>query len=153
VTRTLVIGIGSPFEGDRIGWDVLDAMAMDRGLADELGGDVEYLKLDRPGSRLLEYLEGADSAILIDALQGESMETYTRLSLDQLQEEERLYSSHGFGVAETLRLGQAMSSLPPEVIIYGVAVQAEPDEIADAIREEIIDRCSGVRGEVMSSIK
>lgn len=141
MSRVVVIGIGSPMENDRIAWEVIDALVQDELLQPNISAGLTILKSDRPGSRLLEYMEGSDSAILIDALQGEYADAHLRLTPSQLQEEALLLSSHGFGVAETLQLGQKLSSLPQDVIIYGVAAWAEPGEIASAVRQEVMTRC------------
>jgi len=139
VSRIVVIGVGSPMEGDRIAWDVIDLLTSDKRLHRHNPADLTVVKADRPGSRLLEYMQGAEQVILLDALQGEQAKAYRSLTPRQLQEEGILLSSHGFGVAEALQLAQVLSSLPPDLIIYGIARWAEPQEIAAMV-------CGSIKG-------
>ena len=120
MTPTLVIGVGSPFERDRIGWDVIDALSADESLVEALGEGVEFLKLDRPGSRLVEVMSGAERVVLIDAVQGSVDGAVLRLKPEDLLENNCLVSSHGFGVAEALGLASAMRVLPENVEIFGI---------------------------------
>lgn len=56
-----VIGIGSPFGDDRVGWYVVELL---RG---RVSDTIELLALDRPGAALINWMHGVDWFILIDA--------------------------------------------------------------------------------------
>ena len=58
-----IIGIGSPFGDDAVGLEVA------RILAEAPPPDCEVIAADRPGATLLELLDGAEAAILVDAVQ------------------------------------------------------------------------------------
>jgi hydrogenase maturation protease len=110
-----VIGVGSPFGADRLGWLAVDHLA-------KVGpADCEWFKLDRPGSRLLDYLKRPDRVVIIDAVVwGEQPGGIRRLSLSDLQRFQGLSSSHGFGLAETLALGAELDRLPQALQLFGI---------------------------------
>lgn len=136
--RGVVLGVGSPFGGDRVGWRVVDR------LADEGEDRARLEALDRPGPALVTATEGADFAVIVDAVQAASAPgTCHRLTdLDNLPTGSP-FSSHGLGLAEALALGERLGALPPWVVI-GVAVDAtnSPDtevvaRVTEAVRSEI----------------
>lgn len=119
--RLALIGVGSPFSDDTLGWQLLDALS-DRGM-DMPGWEVTYQKADRPGAGLLSYLEGLDAAVILDAMQA-NREAGTLLLLDvrDLEQAESKLSGHALGVAETLSLGEKLDMLPPRLYIVGIAM-------------------------------
>lgn len=115
----MVIGIGSPYGDDQVGWRVAECV---RQLPQAAG--IEVLMRDRPGNRLLEDLEGCASAILVDAIHSDAPAgTLHCLTIDSLTEVSSITSSHGFGLAETLSLGKALGLLPSWLLIYGVEIE------------------------------
>jgi hydrogenase maturation protease len=112
---TRVIGVGSPFGADRLGWLAIDHLA---GMS--LPG-CELIKLDRPGSCLLAHLRGLRKAVVIDAV---ALDTspggVSLLSFADLQRMLAPPSSHGFGLAETLALGAELGELPPALHLIGI---------------------------------
>lgn len=121
--KTAIIGIGSPFGEDRAGWDAVDNFIKKDWSHQEQSPDV--IKLDRPGVSLLDAMQAYDHVILIDAIISEKHTPGTVLKLepDELQTTQSLQSSHGFGVAEALALGESLGSLPKELEIRGVVVE------------------------------
>ncbi len=116
-----ILGIGSPFAGDDLGW--LLAKALERaGLPRYFPAGMVHITLcDRPGSLLLPAMRGACLAILLDAMRsGAPPGTLRRMDMLELDDSAGLLSSHGFGVAEALALGRALEELPPRVLIYGI---------------------------------
>jgi hydrogenase maturation protease len=138
VSRTLVIGIGSPFEGDRIGWDVIDLMSSDIDLMNALGEGAELLKLDRPGSGLIERINGAARVILIDALQLSVEGDLLSLKAEELVGNNCLVSSHGFGVAEALGLASAMQVMPEQLEIFGLSPGVEAGVALEKIKFKLL---------------
>jgi hydrogenase maturation protease len=129
MTRCLVIGIGSPFGGDQIGWEVVDALS-GRKL---LGEGTEYLKLDRPGSQLFNVLNTTERVVLIDAMKASTNADMLSLTPDELLVNDCLVSSHGFGVAEALALARAIHGLPSRLDIIGVSLQANIESVLDKV--------------------
>ena len=136
MSAPVVVGVGSPFGGDRAGWAVVARLG-------ELDG-VRVQALDRPGPALVGALEGAAAAVIVDAVRsGAEPGTLHRLTpIDQLPAAGAT-SSHGLGLAEALALGERLGQLPPWVVI---GVEAEPqalpetaalDRAAAAVRREL----------------
>jgi len=77
-----------------------------------------------PGVGLLDLLEGADAAVLVDAVQsGAKPGTLHKFSESDLAAFlDGADSAHGWGVAETLALGRQLDleRLPPEIVIIGI---------------------------------
>ena len=68
MTQVRIIGIGSPFGDDRIGWDAIKALETS-GILDRFpAGAVAARCCDRPGGGLLMLFEGVELAIVIDAM-------------------------------------------------------------------------------------
>ncbi len=121
-----VIGIGQSLRGDD-----------EAGLAAVRLWDETYRKPARhsnlrvelaesPGVGLLDLLEGADAAVLVDAVQsGAKPGTLHKLSESDLAAFlDGAGSAHGWGVAETLALGRqlGLEALPLKIVIIGIEV-------------------------------
>ncbi|MEW8627823.1 MAG: hydrogenase maturation protease [Candidatus Thiodiazotropha sp.] len=110
-----IIGVGSPFGADRAGWlaiDYLQSCQLE---------DCELIKLDRPGSGLLSYLQDADQVVVIDALSSTGRAgDVVRVSRDELAQCQGLTSCHGFGVAEALALADQLGELPQQISLLGI---------------------------------
>lgn len=115
----LIIGIGSPFGDDRVGWEVIEQLQRMT-----LPSGVQLLSLDRPGVELIERMQGHARVILIDAVHSEDHPPGTCLELTSgpLRRHDNA-STHGFGLAETLRLGQSLNALPPRLQLYGICIR------------------------------
>lgn len=113
-----IIGLGSPWGDDRVGWCVADA------LSERLGpAQARVLKLDRPGSALLDRIAGRHRVILVDAaVTGAAPGSLHVVPLAELAAGSTAASSHGFGLADALNLGRNLGMLPPEMDIYIVSI-------------------------------
>jgi len=120
-TPLRVIGVGSPFGADRIGWELVTALREEGQL------EAEFVESDRPGAGLLAAMLGAEWVVLVDAMRaGLPVGTVCPLEPEQVEGESGLLSSHGFGVAHALDLGQALGMLPPRVTVIGVEIGPPP---------------------------
>ncbi len=116
-----VIGIGSPFGGDQLGWKVIKRLQKKYSENIAKQKHLVFLSLDRPGPALLEHFKGAGRVILIDALTGsEQPGQVQRLTLEDIERfKPAAISSHGFGIGETLKLAKALGQRQ-EIIIIGM---------------------------------
>lgn len=125
-----VLGIGSPFALDCIGWDLLAALQRSQKLLPYLDNQLLLESLDRPGAHLLRYFEGAEYVLLLDAVidpglvPGEAR----RYSIEKIRDAKLLPSSHGFGVQQALSLAQALGQLPKQIEVLGVSIATVEDE-------------------------
>jgi len=118
---TRILGIGSPFGDDRVGWlaaEMVRVSAWYRSLA----AAVQVESLDRPGPGLLAAMQGASHVVLVDAMRsGEPPGTIRRVDLDRVGvSSDKLVSVHGFDLADTLALGNALGLLPSRLTLFAV---------------------------------
>ena len=141
-----VIGIGSPFGNDQLGWWVVDqlknTMTCHVHGAKELEQKVCFIHSDRPGIRLLELLKDTDVAILVDAIDNKEYSgQILQLDRQQLIGTNHVMSSHAFGVSEALALAHALDDLPREIVLFGIAVDShDPLPITREIIAKLCDR-------------
>ena len=143
--RLIIIGIGQELRGDdAVGISVVRRWAAEfrRKL---VSPQIELDLLPLPGLSLLDQMAGFDTAILVDAVlggPGVTPGTLFNLSPDDLADFQRgTGSAHGWGVAESLRLGRTLKQegLPDKIIILGIGgkqveIGAEiSPEVAEAI--------------------
>jgi hydrogenase maturation protease len=119
-----VIGIGQSLRGDdEVGLAAVRTWMDTFGLPDQ-GVRVELA--ESPGMGLLDLMQGAASAVLVDAVKSGANPG----TLHLLQESDLgafhgdAGSAHGWGVAETLALGRRVTpeSLPGRVILIGIEI-------------------------------
>ncbi len=118
-----ILGVGSPFGADRIGWDVAEALARMRWFAALPPGLVSIACADRPGIRLLELLEAPGLVVLIDAMQGDDPPgTVRRFDGRTLPVAAGFTTTHDFGIKAALDLAGALGEIAPEVQVFGVEI-------------------------------
>ena len=126
----LVLGIGSPFGADRLGWDVVARLGSQLLAGRTMAGDLDLQSADRPGLALVTLMEGREQVILVDAVVSDAKPgTLHRIDTARLFGYERPISSHSLGIREALALGRTLGSLPPRVELFGLEV--EPGTPAD----------------------
>lgn len=140
-----VIGIGSPYGADRIGWLAIERLRTSEAAA-RWGPRVQWRTADRPGAGLLAQWRGAAQVILIDAMvSGAAPGTVRRFAAHELSQAQALWSSHGFGVRAALALANALGERPARLVVFGVEIEpghgsAGEDELPallDAVSAEI----------------
>ncbi|WP_404362708.1 hydrogenase maturation protease [Marinobacter sp.] len=139
-----VLGIGSPFGDDQVGWRLVADLGA---LGVATGWDCTALALDRPGTGLIHAMAGAQGVILVDALENRGKPGCIHsLSVDDLMQCDNRFSSHGFGVAEALGLAVELGLLPPHFMILGVEMSEGPlaDGISPAVAAALPALCSRV---------
>ena len=113
----VVIGIGNPFRrDDGIGPEVA-AQIQGRRLP-----GVRVVVADGEPAGLLEAWEGADLAVVVDAIQRvpAAPGSIHRLMGSQLETGCTAASSHGLGVPDAIRLGRALERLPRQLVVLAV---------------------------------
>ena len=117
---TRIIGVGSPFGDDAVGWRVIESMAS--GAAE----DVELVKLDRPGATLVHWFDDIEEVIIIDAMRtGSEIGTIRRFDVHELATLAAGTSTHSLGVSETLQLAWALGTLPTRLTVIGIEIEIE----------------------------
>lgn len=130
-----VIGIGSPFDSDQLGWQVIDVLSQDQAQK-IIPAEIDLVHSDRPGAGLLSLFEDVDCVVLIDAIVDSDLkDEVQRLVKEDLLLNPTKLSSHGFGVAEALSLGDKLGLLPDQVILYGLGTDNTHTFRSEQIRQ------------------
>lgn len=123
MTRILVLGIGSPFGADTIGWQVIDHLERSAVSDDYLRNHVDLRREDRPGLYLLELISGYRQVILVDAVvSGAAAGTIHHLQMQDMLRERAVLSTHLAGVADALSLGAVIDMLPEKLELFGLEI-------------------------------
>ncbi|QBR84804.1 hydrogenase maturation protease [Legionella israelensis] len=116
-----VLGIGSPFGDDQVGWHVVNL------LKQQIGPDSGQLLItacDRPGTRILELMRSADKVFLIDAVMtGAPAGTLHYLKNEEIISFTNGLSTHGIGIIDAIEIGKALNELPKQIILYGIEIE------------------------------
>jgi len=147
--RLKVIGVGNAWRGD----DAVGLLVVRRLKA---GQPPEVLVAECRGTvtAVREAWKDAAGAIVVDAVvSGSRPGTIYRFDAHgggvpaQLS---RSPSSHGWGVAEALALGQLFQELPPYLIIYGIEGQnfGPGQEVSQEVAEAIPEAARRIRREI-----
>jgi hydrogenase maturation protease len=143
-----VVGIGSAWGADRVGWDVAERLAA------ALPPDLEVARCDSPAA-LLGLLEGAQRAVLVDAVvTGAAPGTVGRWAGREVLEPRAAWSSHGLDVAGMLALGEALGALPAELVLYGIEVDPQacaPGQDAGALETSVAEAAARIRAELAAA--
>jgi len=142
-----VLGIGSPYGDDQVGWRV--AEKLEEAFS---SSDVSIHVLDRPGPSLLHYLDGAYGAILVDALHASyAPGTIVSLTRRRLLREANQWSSHLLGVPEALALGEALDLLPENLVLLGIQsgnVDLQGNPLSPALDAALPEAVARIRAEL-----
>jgi hydrogenase maturation protease len=118
-----VLGIGSPFGDDQVGWKVADALKQQISMHANIAPFVIIENHDRPGGRLIELMSEASTVFIIDAIKSNSeIGTIHRFKNNDIFELENRLSTHNMGVSQALQLGKALNALPNNIILYGIEI-------------------------------
>lgn len=150
--RIKVIGIGSPFGQDQLGWQVVKQLQKTLIEPSNTQKQLSFIQSDRPGLRLLDLIKDTDLAILVDAIdKKECAGQIFKLERTELLYSDQPLSSHALGVSETLALGKALGDLPKELVLFGMCVDSH---MQDPVRKEQLEQlCSQIRSYVIHSSK
>ncbi len=118
-----VLGIGSPFGDDQLGWEVLRLLQQRTRLSHYIPQQLCLTCCDRPGMHLLELMRHAKNVFLIDAVKtGSSIGTLHSFENEEIEEIRGALSTHAIGVADVIKMGSILHNLPQQVILYGIEI-------------------------------
>ena len=140
--RLKVIGVGNAWRGD----DAAGLLVVRR-LQEEPLAKVEITECRGTATAVQEAWKGAAGVIVVDAVvsggRPGAIYRFNAHGAGVPAELSRSPSSHGWGVAEALALGQVFEELPPFLIIYGIEGknfgpgQEVSQEVEEAIPEAV----------------
>ncbi|MFN8382116.1 MAG: hydrogenase maturation protease [Anaerolineales bacterium] len=150
--QVAVVGVGQSLRGDdAIGLEVLRQW---QGNFPETANrpEVRVEACEMPGLALLDLLQDVDAAIFVDAIQG----TFPIGTVHLLDENELAAflsdakSAHGWGLAETLKLGSALTGVKVNVRVIGIQIEqtAIGAWLSKAVQDAIPIACEVLQKEV-----
>ncbi len=118
-----VLGIGSPFGDDQLGWEVIKLLQASQPLHHYIPHKLELSHCDRPGLYLLELMRDARCVFLIDAIKtGSKIGTIHCFKNETIEGVGSALSTHSIGMAEAMQMGRALQTLPKTVLLYGLEI-------------------------------
>lgn len=137
-----LIGIGSPFGADSLGWLMCEQLSHVSTLQPALQQGRLIIEACRQPANLLHYFDSASTAIIVDAMQGDNpYGTILTLSPDELEQAPIRLSSHGFGLNDAIHLAQTLQQLPDTTLIIGMDVNEQVTHLPDDHYCTILQQC------------
>ena len=122
LSRTAIIGIGSPNEGDELGWKVIDKLQKNERIDELKKKGLSLFKLDRPGILLGESIKDYDHVLIVDAIKPDKVnQSFIYINGNQLISTSSQLSSHETGVIESVILLESLDLIPKQLVIVGVS--------------------------------
>jgi len=116
--RRVLVGVGNAYRSDDgVGLVVAERVRL------RVPAGVEVTLCEQEASRVLDAFEGADAAVIVDAVaSGAEPGELHRFDAAATPVPARAFgsSTHAFGVGEAIELARALGKLPPAVVVIGV---------------------------------
>ncbi len=154
--KIAVIGIGQDFRGDdAAGLEVVRRWQQEYTETASLP-EIQVQATDNSGLALLDYFDGMDAAVLVDAVRSQvEPGTLHRLDPDQISSVmPDTQSSHGWGVAETLRLCRSLAPSLKKMRLRLVGVEASRVDygmgLSRSVQQALPRACRALQDEVLA---
>jgi hydrogenase maturation protease len=149
--RVQVIGIGSPYGADRLGWLVVEQLEAKHFCAAFPPGRLQLQACPSP-AQLPTLIQSGTAVLLIDALRGRPFGEIQWLSWQELEQAPLLSGSHGLGLREILPLIEVLYSRPEAITLLGIGVgdgfaeplDALPGDLYSRLEQEITEAVTGL---------
>jgi len=137
--KVAVIGIGQSLRGDDAAG--LDAIRQWQEEHPETAGrpEVRVEASELPGLALLDLLQDAEAAIIVDAVKSSAMPgTIHRINPDDLSAfTSDAQSAHGWGVTETIQLGRKLYPTLKNLPIRLIGIEAEQFSMGSGLSQKV----------------
>lgn len=137
----VVIGIGQSLRGDdAAGLEAVEAWRTANPATAERP-DLSVETLEVPGLALLERLQQAQSAIIVDAIRsGAAPGTLLQAGLEQIEVfTSAAKSAHGWGVAETLQLGRRLDPELENLDVHLLGIEGKDYSVGRGLSSEVLE--------------
>lgn len=122
LTRAAIIGIGSPNEGDKLGWQMIDQLLQNKTIISLEQKGLSLFKLDRPGIHLGESIKDYDYVFIVDTIKPDKNNpSFICIDTSQLRPASSQLSSHEPGVIESIILLKSLKIMPKQFLIVGIS--------------------------------
>jgi hydrogenase maturation protease len=131
VTPVRIIGVGSPYGLDALGWRAVEALRCGS-FAQRFPTGLVSLENCKLPVHLYSLVDGCRLAVIIDAVMSDGRQPL-KLEPAMLRNPVQCHSVHAVGVGEMLDLLEALTLRPPRVLLFGLPMP-EGEGPADAER-------------------
>jgi hydrogenase maturation protease len=147
----VVVGVGNAYRGDDGA-----GLAVAELVRARVPAGVEVVTCEQEASRVIDAIEGRETAVLVDASSsGSAPGTIHRFDASAEPVPARSFrsSTHAFGVGEAVELARALGKLPGVVVVYGVEGEefAAGESLSPAVAEAIGTVAEAVLEELCTS--
>ena len=156
MNKIKVLGIGSPFGDDQLGWKVAEALKHDLSQHRDIFPFVSIESHDRPGARLIELMKGFNAVVIIDAIKsGREIGTIRRFQKEDIGEFESRFSTHENSILQALQLASALNELPNNIQFYGIEIDNIVLEsiLSQPVEKTIKSLVSQLKMEIIQTVK
>lgn len=117
---TLIVGIGSDYGDDRLGWHVAQR------LESRVGPNV-MIRTARTPIQILAWLGGVSRVLIIDACHGDGPlgRVHCWRWPDVPCESGMFASTHDLGLVDVLKLAGELGNLPPVTVLFAATIRGE----------------------------
>jgi len=134
LSKTAIIGIGSPQKDDDFGWQMVDQLLENKKVISLKQKGLSLFKLDRPGITLAEHIKPYEHVLIIDAIKAnQTNPPFICIDASHLISTSNQISSHEVGVIESVALLESLQVLPEQLVIFGIS------DINNELIEKIIN--------------
>lgn len=159
MTRLAVIGIGQSLRGDdAVGLEAVQTWRLSHPQTAQRP-EIRVITAELPGLSVLDMLEGIEAAIIVDAVHGgaEPGRLHRARSEDLEAFATSSKSAHGWGAAETLRLGREMDPNLRRLDIRIIGIEAVEftvgSSLSPAVREALPRASTAIQQQVESLLE
>lgn len=148
-----VLGIGSPFGDDQLGWHVIEQLKQFPSLTPFIPQQLTLNDYDRPGLSLLERIKNSDTVFLVDAIKSESpIASLHRFENQAIETVNSSLSSHNIGLASVIHMGRILNLLPPHLILYGIEIgeTSSSSKLSPPVLKAIDELTTQIEQEILS---
>ncbi len=155
MTELRVLGIGSPFGDDQLGWEVVKLLQQKASLRHYIPHQLHLTCCDRPGMYLLELMRHAKTVFLIDAvITGATIGTLHCFKNEDIKDLSSTLSTHGLGIAEAMQMGAVLQELPKHITLYGAEIEGiqQPFSLSNPIKDAIESLAQRLETDILSAL-
>ncbi|MCM1985566.1 MAG: hydrogenase maturation protease [Methanococcoides sp.] len=132
-----IFGCGNPLMGDDgIGVHVIDKL---KNMYSDLPNDIELIDMGACGLDMLNFLEGSDHVIIVDAIKSNGdIGSVHRFELNDLKEYVRdgMFTIHDVGIVDVLSIAEHVQKMPDSIVLFGIEI-GQVDDISFVLSDKV----------------
>ena len=149
---TLVVGLGSPYGDDQVGWIACEQLKKELGHLQKIA----FVTTDRSGLDWLSRISEAGQVVFIDAMRsGEIPGTIRKIDLNTAQwnKSAASLSSHGISLNDAIEVAQSLGDFPEVSSVWAIEIdQCNIDsDLSEPVKNMLITLLQGIKSDIQLS--